>query len=758
LNAATGSIGGTPTAPLISGHLTFMATDSSVPAQSKPVALVLTIDPAVLSISTTSLPFGEVGAAYSSGLVVTGGTPPYSWTVSSGALPAGLILTPATGTVSGTPSGSASGPLIFTVTDSGSPAQEKSITLTLTISPANITVSASPKRSGLTETQTLPLTATTDDLAGVSWAASGGSLSATRSESGVAVTYTAPSSPGAFTITATSVTDSAVNAVVAVFVTDLSGVYTYHNDLARDGANTHEYALSPSLVSTATFGKLFSCPVDGAVYAQPLWVANLMVNGALHNVVFVATEHDSVYAFDADTAPCLLLWHASLIDGNHGGTTSNGIPLESSVPAGGKGTNYLVGTGVGILSPEVGVTGTPVIDPSTNTLYVCAQSVNVSGPTFYQRLHAIDLLTGNEKFGVPANITSSNVTYPGVGDGSSTVSFNPRQENQRAGLALVNGTIYVAWASFDDNPPYYGWVAGFKAANLSIGSVLNVTPNVQYGGIWMSGGGPSADENGNLYLSTGNGGFDANSASKPSNDYGDSFLQVSPKLSVNTYFTPSDEASDEANDRDFGAGGATVVLNLAGGNPAHLVISGDKDGTFYLLNGDKMGGFGDSAALEYFSIGVQIRGTGAFWNNNFYVAGCRGPLLSYAFNGLTELFAASPSSKSSWIFRFPGATPSVSAEGSSNGIVWALDNSNFCLSGQSCGPAVLHAFDATNLSDELWNSGMAATDAAGYAVKFTVPTIANGKVYVGTRGNNTGGAVNSTSTPGELDVYGLKPS
>jgi hypothetical protein len=415
LNAATGSIGGTPTTPLANGHLTFTASDSSVPAQSKSVTVVLNISPTVLSISTTSLPLGQVGATYSSGLAVTGGTPPYSWTVSSGVLPAGLVLTAATGAISGTPSASAISPLIFTVSDSSSPVQEKSTTLTLTISPANITVSASPTRSGLTETQTLVLTATTNDLAGVSWTATGGRLSAISSQNGVAVTYTAPSSPGSFTITATSITHSASSAAVTIFVTDLSGVYTNHNDLARDGANTHEYALSPSLVNTSTFGKLFSCVVDGVVYAQPLWVANLTINGAPHNVVFVATEHDSVYAFDADTAPCSQLWHASLIDGNHGGTTSGGVPLESPVPAGPAGTNYLVGSGSGVLAPEVGVTGTPVIDPSTNTLYVCAQSVNLAGPIFYQRLHAIDLFTGNEKFGGPANITSSNVTYPGTG-------------------------------------------------------------------------------------------------------------------------------------------------------------------------------------------------------------------------------------------------------------------------------------------------------------------------------------------------------
>ncbi len=616
---------------------------------------------------------------------------------------------------------------------------------------ANFTVSVSPTRAGLTVTQGLSVTATTNDSAGVTWTATAGSFSSTTSLTGVAVTYTAPSSAGSYTITATSVSDIIQSSSTTVYVTDLGGVYTYHNDLGRDGANTQEYALTTSTVKSSTFGKLFSCSVDGAIYAQPLWVANLTINSAKHNVIFVATQHESLYAFDADANPCVPLWTVSLIDNTHGGSAS-----ETSVPSGPGG---LVGSGNnGAIAPEVGVTGTPVIDPSTNTLYVVSKSVNQSGPTFYQRLHAIDITTGNEKFGGPANITSS-ITFPGTGDGGSTDSFNAKQEFQRPGLALVNGIVYVAWASHDDIQPYYGWVVSFNASTLAVKNVLNVSPNVQYGGIWMGGGAPSADANNNLYLITGNATFDATNGSAPNNDYGDSFLQLSTGLTVSSYFAPSDELYDGTNDNDLGAGGAAVVLNLTSGTLKHLVIGGGKDGVLYLLNGDNMGGLGDSNARQDFSIGNGIFATGAFWNNNFYIAGISGPLSSYSFNSSTNLFNTSIVSQSSISYGYPGATPSVSSTGSSHGIVWALDNTSYCTNGSpSCGPAVLHAYDATNLSIELWNSGNVSGDAAGNAVKFTVPTVANGKVYVGTRGNNTGGAFGSTSVSGELDVYGLLPN
>jgi hypothetical protein len=750
LNASTGAIIGTPSVTATATPLIFKVTDASSPALTQTIRLALSISPAALVITTTSLPNGEITMPYNATLAATGGTTPYTWKLTGGTLPTGLTLNPATGAITGTPTTPVtSTPVTFMVTDSAVPALTKSANLTLTITGlGTFTVSVSPVRAALTTTQPLNITATTNDPAGVTWSATGGSLVPTMSVSGTPVVYTAPLTPGTYTLTATSVSDGSDIASTTIYVTDLAGVYTYHNDLARDGANTQEYALSTSTVTTSTFGKLFSCAVDGAVYAQPLWVANLAVSGGMHNVIFVATQHDSLYAFDADATPCMQLWKVSLIDTAHGAASSS----ETSVPSGTSG--YLVGSGSGDITPEVGVTGTPVIDPSTNTLYVVSKSVNSSGPTFYQRLHAIDVTTGNEKFGVPANITSSNVTSPGTGDGGTTDSFNARQQNQRPGLALVGGVVYVAWASHEDNnnPPYYGWVVGFNASSLAVASILNVAPNAQRGGIWMGGGAPSADVNGNLYLITGNASFNANTGGS---DYGDCFLQLSAALHISSYFSPSDEVSDNANDDDFGAGGSAVVLNLTSGSPpTHLVVGGGKDGTLYLLNGDSMGGLGDSNARQYFNIGNGIFASGAFWNNHYYIAGIHGPLLSYTFNTTNNTFNTPAVGQSSTSYGFPGTTPSVSSTGASNGIVWALNNSSYCTAQSlSCAPAVLHAYSATSLATELWNSSASGKDNAGNAVKFNVPTVANGKVYVGTRGSD-----NSNGGIGELDVYGLKPN
>ncbi len=612
-------------------------------------------------------------------------------------------------------------------------------------------VSVTPKRAGLTVTQSLSLTATSSDSSGVNWTATGSSCSGTAcgtfsSPSGSPVTYTAPGTAGQYTITATDASNSAVTSSLTVGVTDLAGVATYHNDVSRDGVNSQEYALTPSNV-TSTFGKLFSCPVDGAIYAQPLWVPNFTIGGVQHNVIFVATQHDSLYAFDADTSPCTTLWHANLIDTSHGGTTG-----ETSVPY------TLVGSASGDIMPEIGVTGTPVIDLGTKLLYVVSKSANTTGPTFYQRLHAIDLLTGNEMLSGPAPISA---TFP---SDNSTITFSPQQHNQRPGLALVNGVIYVAWASHEDKYPWYGWVMGYDAASLSLLYTFNATPNVDEGGIWMGGGAPSADASGNLYVITGNGPFDATNSTAPNNDYGDSFLKLTSNLTVSQYFTPADQSSDYLNDQDFGSGGTSVVVDLPkkGSLPNQLVVGGGKDGYLCLLNRNALGGYSGSntGAVQMLNFGNGIFGTPAYWNSSFYLAGMGGKLQQFTMNLSTYQINATPASTSSTTYNFPGATPSVTtAPGNSNAIVWALNNSQFCTpNSYGCGPAVLHAYDATNLTTELWNSSQGAGNSAGNAVKFTVPTVANGKAYVGTRGNNTGGSDSSTSIPGELDVYGLLPN
>jgi hypothetical protein len=637
-------------------------------------------------------------------------------------------------------------------------AKTASATITLSGgSSGSVSVAITPKRGGLTVSQNLNFTASvTNDVggAGVTWSASGASCSGAacgtfKNVTATSATFVAGATTGIVNVTATSAADGSKNASAPIGVTDLAGVFTYHNDLARDGVNAKEYALTTANVASATFGKLFSCAVDGAVYAQPLWVANLTIGGVKHNAVMVVTMHDTVYAFDADASPCKQLWAPkSLLGSGETWVDMNDV-------------------GTGDIQPDIGILGTPVIDPAANLLYVIAKS-KVSGTNgtpatnCHQRLHAISLLDGSEP--VAANDLTTAIAVSGTGDGSSggTVTFNTLRENQRPGLVLANEVVYAAWASHGDVGPYHGWVVGFDKSTLRIVSVFNTNPDGSDTGIWMSGGAPSVDSSGNMYFLTGNGTFDADSGG---HDYGDSTVRLSTSggLSVAGYFTPADQLNLSAGDADHGAGGAAILVDQPSGSPhQHLVIGGGKEGNLFLLNRDNLGGYGgsanppDSNAVQKFSIGNAIFATAAFWNNSLYIAGIGGPLKAFSFDMTKGQFNTAASSQSGSVnFGFPGATPSVSSSGATNGIVWALNTHAYCTQqAQSCGSAVLYGFDASNLASPLWNSG----NSAGNAVKFTVPTIANGKVYVGTRGNNQGGGASSTSVPGELDVYGLLPN
>ena len=629
-----------------------------------------------------------------------------------------------------------------------------------TQSGGSITVSVSPKRGGLVTSQTLSVTATlTNDTGnqGVNWtfnstgSTGGGGFSSNTSVSGAAVTFTAPSSAGVVTITATSVADATQSATATIGVTDLSGVLTYHNNLSRDGTNQKEYALTTSNVATGTFGKLFTCSANGAIYAQPLWIPKLNLGGTtgVKNVVLVATMRDSVYLFDADTKPCVTYWSQSLIPS--GETYGASSDLGSSD-----------------IFPDIGILGTPVIDPSTNTVYLVTKT-KTTGGTYHQRLHALSLIDGSERSNSPVDLTSS-ITVSGSGDtgdsscpsSSGNVPFCPKRENQRPGLVLSNGVVYVSWASHGDVGPYHGWVMGFNASTLAMVSKLNVSPNGRQGGIWMSGGAPAVDSGGNLYVITGNGDFDG------SNDFGDSVLKLSSTLSIIDSFTPANQASLDASDLDFGAGAAVVLVDLP--NTAavqHLLIGGGKGagfaGELYVLNRDGLGGYqqgsgGTDNVVQGFSFGKAIFSTPVFWQNTVYIAGFGGVLNAFALNTTSSTFNTVATSKSSNSFSKFGATPSLSSSGSSNGIVWAIDFASYGTSNNgaaNAGPAVLHAYDASNLASELWNSSQGSGNAAGNAVKFIVPTVANGKVYVGTRGNDS---TNPANGAGELDVYGLLPN
>lgn len=611
--------------------------------------------------------------------------------------------------------------------------------------PQPISVSVTPKRAAVVvSTQTQQFTATVKGTSqtSVNWSVDGvqggDATVGTVSSSGL---YTPPSTPGTHTIEAASTADAAKSDTASIAINDLDGVFTYHNNQGRDGSNSHEYALTASTVKTSTFGKLFSCPVDGATYTQPLWVPALNLSGTVHNVIFVATQHDSAYAFDADAKPCQQLWHVNLLDSAHGGTSGEGpVPTAD------------VGSGFQDIQPEIGVTGTPVIDSATQTMYLVSKSEGPAG-TFHHRLHAIDLFTGNEKFAGPVAI---NASVPGTGDGSSggVLKFHSQNEHQRSGLALVDGIVYVVWASHEDRDPYHGWVMGYNALSLAQVSVLTVNPDGSRSGIWMGGGAPAVDDSGNLYLSTGNGTFDADSNTAPNQDYGDSILKIGTGagLSIDDWFTPFNQAILNAWDLDVASAGMALLPNQTSG-PPHVLVSGGKEGRMYLLDRDNMGGYcgictvNDTNVIQSFLAAPAIFGTPAFWNNHMYLGGTSDNLRSYSFNTGTGLFDTVASSHTATSFPFPGPTPSVSSQGSTNGIVWAIDASHYGVpSSFGLGPAVVHAYDAANLATELWNSGQAANsrDTAGNAVKFTVPTVANGKVYVGTRS--------------EVDVYGLLPN
>jgi hypothetical protein len=610
---------------------------------------------------------------------------------------------------------------------------------------ANVTVS--PVRAAVvatTQTQqfTATVTGTVTDLT-VSWSVdgtTGGSATVgTVSASGL---YTPPATGGTHMVTATSNALSMASASASVAVTDLAGVFTYHNDLARDGVNSQEYALTSSTVVADTFGKLFSCPVDGAVYTQPLWVPGMSIAGGTHNVIFVATQKDNLYAFDADANPCVNYWHVSLIDSLHGGT-------HGETPVVWNDVGYCYGD----VYPEVGVTGTPVIDPASNTIYVVTASevpgVNTGNcalpqGAYYHRLHAIDLFTGSEKVNPPVTISAS---VPGTGDGSSggMVSFRSQLQHDRSGLALSGGNVYVTFSAHEDATPYHGWVLGYNASTLQQVSVFNTTPNGiggADGGIWGGGGAPAIDSGGNIFVATGNGVFDQSAAFSLENDYGDSVLRLQPLSGTTTtangvnlklvdFFTPDDQSCLAQGDTDLGSG-APVLLpdQMSAGVPTHLLAHVGKEGVVYLINRDSMGTFSGQAGLctgsnnqivQSFPGAGGIWGTPAFWQNSLYTGGAGNPLSQFSFDTATGLFnAAARTSQSTQHFNYTGTTPSVSSQGASSGIVWALDVSLYgyaspsAAGGINCyvspvpaacsGSAILHAYSATNLQTEYWNS------------------------------------------------------
>ena len=563
-----------------------------------------------------------------------------------------------------------------------------------------------------------------------------------------AAIYTTPATTSAdngtsFRVIVTNPISNATSnpATLTVTVPGAVSVLTQHNDNARTGQNTIEMILNTSNVNVNQFGKLFALPVDGQVYAQPLYVPGVTVNGGVHNVVIIATEADSVYAYDADSSGSVLLWKASMVDTTHGAGAAE-KPLDS-----------LATTGCTDLQPLIGITSTPVIDPVSKTVYVEAKSTD--GVNYFHRLHTLDLVTGHEKAPGPVLIAA---TVSGTGDGSTNgqLVFDSFHQHARPGLLMMNGKIFVAFASHCDSGPYHGWLFAYDAATLIQDSVYVTTPNGGLGGFWMTGSGVAADSGGNIYIASGNGDFDTTNV--PARETGDTLLKLGTTNGVLTqidYFTPQDQQSLDTNDMDLGSGGVLLLPDQPGSFP-HIMVNAGKEGRIYVVNRDQLtvgnshycsGCATDTEIIEESTLGAvgNIFNSPAYWNSTIYFWGGGYYLTAVPVtNGIPDFTHISRSSV--WT-GFPGATPSVSSNGTSVGtaIVWAIDTSQYGSPGPGPGPAILSAYNATNLASLLYTSAQAPNnrDTAGNAVKFAVPTIANGKVYVG------------TST--EVDVYGLLP-
>jgi outer membrane protein assembly factor BamB len=490
-------------------------------------------------------------------------------------------------------------------------------------------------------------------------------------------------------------------------------VLTYHNNNGRTGEYLYETLLSPASVSKNSFGKLFVIPVDGKVDAEPLYMRHLPIpEQGVHNVLFVATENDSIYAFDAaGGAP---LWHARLL--KPGETPSDARNCSQVIPV-------------------IGITSTPVIDPERGphgTIYVVAMSKNQNG-RYFQRLHALDVTTGKEEFGGPVDV---HAEYPGTGAGSrdGKVVFDPKQYEERASLLLLNHVVYTAWASHCDNDPYTGWVIGYDERNLHQNSVLDFTPNGTKGSVWQSGAGMAAGADGNIYFLAANGTFDTtlNTEGFPARgDFGNAFMKLSTAggaLKVADYFAMLNVTHENDTDEDLGSGGALVLPPMADatGRMRYLAVGAGKDRNIYLVDRNHMGRFNPGKNHVYQELPEALGGREfampAYFNGRLYYGAVHDQLRAFDFRHARLL----PNSVSGTFqkFVYPGATPSISADGNANGIVWAAENGY---------PAVLRAYDASNLSHELYNSNQAgARDDFGDGNKFITPMVADGRVYIGT--------------------------
>jgi hypothetical protein len=509
----------------------------------------------------------------------------------------------------------------------------------------------------------------------------------------------------------------AVTTVCAGLFSPLSGwavdVLTQHNDQWRTGANTNETVLTTANVTSSQFGKLYSYAVDGSVYAQPLYVSGLSISGGTHNVLYVVTMEDSVYAFDADTNTTY--WHNNFTDGN-----ITPVPITDIT-----GNNNLN------IHGDVGILSTPVIDRTSGTIYVLARTKNTNINQHIQTLHALDITTGAEKFGGPVVIPQAN-------------GFSSLMQNQRPGLAEANGNIYICWGSHEDIVPYNGFIMAYNATTLAQAAFFNTTPGGSQGAVWMAGQAPAIDHSGNIYVTTGNGDWNGTT------QWGETCLKLTPTLTVSDWFTPADYATLNANDTDFGAGGCLLLPTSAGYPSTSYVLTGGKEGKIFVLNktSGSMGHetSGDTGASQVWQA-IQttacthhIHGTPVYWNSGsqgqmIYVWGENDVGKSFKFNGAT--FTTTPFTQTAVTSPttgcgMPGSILSLSANGNANGILWA----SCVYTGDAVHdivPGILRAYDANNLGTELWDSYQNQTrDDFGNLAKYCPPTVVNGKVYMAT--------------------------
>jgi hypothetical protein len=491
-------------------------------------------------------------------------------------------------------------------------------------------------------------------------------------------------------------------------------VTTYHYDNLRTGQNLNETTLTTVNVNQSKFGKLGELMVDGKVDAQPLYLSNVSITGVgTKNVLYVATEHGSVYAFDADNVSGTAakpLWQIS-------------TQLSGEIPSDDRGC--------GQVTPEIGVTSTPVIDRTRGAIYVVSVSKDAGG-NYFHRVHGLDITSGKELFGGPTTVTAT-VSGNGAGSSGGIVTFDPSEYNERPGLLELNGTIYTTWGSHCDAGAYTSWMMAYSADTLKQTSVLNLVPNGSDGGIWMSGTAPAADAAGNIYFIIGNGTFDTtlNTSGFPSQgDCGNCYVKISSTapLTLLDYFTPLNTVAESNSDGDLGSGGPLLLPDVtdASGKTRHLAVGSGKDAVIYVLDRDNMGKFSATQSSIYQQISGQLAGgefaKPSYFNGTVYYGAVGDAIKAFPIAG--GKLATVPSSKTATQFPYPGATPTISANGTNNGILWAVENGS---------PAVLRAYDATNLAAELYNSNQAAGSRDQFSGnKFITAVIANGKVFVGT--------------------------